>query len=114
MNQIPVPKNEPVLNYAPGSKEKIELKKVLAELKSTQLDIKMTINGQKVASDDRRRIHPPHELSHTLGYYYKGSAKEVQAAIDAALTATVWVASTARPVQPSRRSPAPTTPMTTR
>ncbi len=87
MNQIPVPKNEPVLNYAPGSKEKIELKKVLAELKSTQLDIKMTINGQKVASDDRRRIHPPHELSHTLGYYYKGSAKEVQAAIDAALTA---------------------------
>ena len=88
MNQIPVPKNEPVLNYAPGSKEKIELKKVLAELKSKELDIKMTINGQKVASDDRRRIHPPHEISHTLGYYYKGSAKEVQAAIDAALTAT--------------------------
>lgn len=47
----------------------------------------MTINGQKVASDDRRRIHPPHEISHTLGYYYKGSAKDVQAAIDAALTA---------------------------
>lgn len=87
MNQIPVPKNEPVLNYAPGSKEKIELKKVLAELKSKELDIKMTINGQKVSTEDRRRIHPPHELNHTLGYYYKGSAKEVQSAIDAALGA---------------------------
>ena len=87
MNQIPVPKNEPVLNYAPGSKEKIELKKVLAELKSKELDIKMTINGQKVSTEDRRRIHPPHELNHTLGYYYTGSAKEVQSAIDAALGA---------------------------
>ena len=87
MNQIPVPKNEPVLNYAPGSKEKIELKKVLAELKSKELDIKMTINGQKVSTEDRRRIHPPHELNHTLGYYYKGSAKEVQSSIDAALGA---------------------------
>ncbi len=85
--KLPIAKNEPVLNYAPGSKEKLEIKKVLAELKSKELDIPMTINGQAVRSDNRIRIHPPHEIKHTLGYYYKGDAKEIQMAIDAALAA---------------------------
>ncbi len=87
MNQIPIPKNEPVLAYGPGSPEKKELKKVLAELKTQELDIKMTIGGKKIETGDRKRIHPPHDLSHTLGYYHKGSAREVQMAIDAALAA---------------------------
>ena len=32
----PMPVNEPVLNYAPGSAEKKRLKEVLAELKSSR------------------------------------------------------------------------------
>ena len=34
----PMPVNEPVLSYAPGSPEKKRLKAVLAELKSVELD----------------------------------------------------------------------------
>lgn len=45
---IPVVSNEPVLNYRSGSKEKLEVKCALDELKSKVLDIGMTINGKKL------------------------------------------------------------------
>ncbi|MEP7196187.1 MAG: L-glutamate gamma-semialdehyde dehydrogenase [Saprospiraceae bacterium] len=87
MNTIPVAKNEPVLSYQAGSKEKLEVKKVLAELKSQELDIPMTINGKPVRTNNKIKIHPPHEISHTLGVYYKGGVEEIQLAIDSALKA---------------------------
>ncbi len=87
MIKIPVAKNEPVLNYSPGSKERAEVKKAIVELKSIEKDIPMVINGVQVTTHDKRRIHPPHEIKHTLGYYHKGGAKEVNMAIDAALAA---------------------------
>ena len=40
----PLPVNEPVLNYAPGSAEKKRLKEILAELKSTETDQPLKIN----------------------------------------------------------------------
>ena len=40
----PSPINEPVLNYAPGSAEKLALKKALASLKKKTIDIPMYIN----------------------------------------------------------------------
>ena len=85
--QIPQATNEPVLSYAPGSKEKKELKLKLAELKSKTVEICMTIGGQKVKTENRKSIHPPHELAHTLGYFYKGNQTHVQMAIQAALDA---------------------------
>ncbi len=93
MNHIPIPKNEPVLNYAPGSAEKKAIKAELADLKSKELELLMTIDGQKVATNQRKRIHPPHDLQHTLGYYHKGGKDEIQMAIAAALKAkSAWEA----------------------
>jgi 1-pyrroline-5-carboxylate dehydrogenase len=85
--QLPKAINEPVLSYAPGSPERAELKRTIAELKSKQVDIPMVIGGKPVKSDNKAVIHPPHELSHTLGHYYKGDASHVRMAIDAALKA---------------------------
>ncbi|MFN8280519.1 MAG: L-glutamate gamma-semialdehyde dehydrogenase [Saprospiraceae bacterium] len=87
MFKIPVPKNEPVLSYAPGSKEKTSVKYALADLRNKELDIAMIIDGQEVRTSDKHRIHPPHEIAHTLGYYYKGNITHVQNAIEAALRA---------------------------
>lgn len=87
MFKIPVPKNEPVLSYAPGSKEKISVKIALADLRSKELDIAMIIDGKEVRTSDKHRIHPPHDIAHTLGYYYKGNITQVQTAIEAALRA---------------------------
>lgn len=89
--QVPIAKNEPVLSYGPGSKEKQELKKALASMKAGTVDIPMYIGGQQVYSQDKRSIHPPHEKKHTLGTYSHGDASHVSMAIDAALKAkSAW------------------------
>ena len=83
----PIPVNEPVLNYAPGSGEKKRLKEVLAELKKEQIDIPMYIGGKEIRTQKRIAIHPPHEISHTLGHFHAGEEKHVELAIRAALDA---------------------------
>jgi len=89
----PAPANEPVLGYAPGSKEKETLKATLKTLKSTQHDIPMYIGGQEVRTGKKKTLHPPHELAHTLGHFYEGDESHVQQAIDAALKAkAAWAA----------------------
>lgn len=84
---VPKAYNEPVKGYAPGSSERAELKAALRDLKSQTIDIPMIIGGERVFTNDKRSIHPPHELSHTLGTYNYGGASHVQRAIDAALAA---------------------------
>jgi 1-pyrroline-5-carboxylate dehydrogenase len=83
----PIPANEPVLNYAPGSAEKKRLKEVLAELKSQPIDVPMYIGAEEVRTDKKVAMHPPHERNHVLGYFHTGDAKHVTKAINAALKA---------------------------
>lgn len=83
----PMPVNEPVLSYAPGSKEKAALKAALKELKSQQLDVPMYIGGQEVRTGKTQTMHPPHEHTHTLGKFHVGNSVTVHEAIDAALAA---------------------------
>jgi 1-pyrroline-5-carboxylate dehydrogenase len=81
----PTPANEPVLSYAPGSTEKLALKKALSALKKKSLDIPMYINGKAVRTGKKVSIHPPHELSHTLGHFHLGNKQHVEQAINASL-----------------------------
>jgi len=83
----PAPANEPVLNYAPGSKEKEQLKKTLAALKSVEHDIPMFIGGKEIRTGKKTVIRPPHEIAHVLGYFHEGDESHVRQAIDAALQA---------------------------
>ena len=85
--EVPVAFNEPVLSYAPGSSEKAELKKAIKDLKSRQVEIKMTIGGKKIASENKISIHPPHDKALVLGYYHQGNGEHVKMAINAALEA---------------------------
>lgn len=84
---IPDAKNEPIKGYAPGSAERAELKKMITNLRSVELELPMIIGGKEVTTDRRVRIFPPHEFRHTLGYYYQGDSSHVQMAIDAAMIA---------------------------
>ena len=84
---VPQPVNEPVLNFAPGSPEKLSLKKALADAKASQKDIPMFIGGKHVFSEEKVAMRPPHERKHMLGHYSKGNASHVKSAIDAALAA---------------------------
>ena len=84
---VPEPKNEPVKSYAPGSPERAELKRKIEELRSIEVELPMIIGGKEVTTDRRIAISPPHDIKHTLGYYYQGDESHVQIAIDSALDA---------------------------
>lgn len=84
---VPLPKNEPVLSYAPASKERAALKKALADARSTQLDIPMYIGAEEVRSGKKKALSPPHDHQHILGYFHEGDKSHVEQAIQAALAA---------------------------
>ena len=75
----PIPVNEPVLSYAPGSAEKLALKKVLLELKNTKVDVPMYIGNEEVRTGNLKPIHPPHEISATIGHFHAGESLTVDA-----------------------------------
>jgi 1-pyrroline-5-carboxylate dehydrogenase len=81
----PLPANEPVLNYAPGSAEKKRLKEVLKELKTSKVDVPMYIGSEEIRTGKTLQIHPPHEHKHVLGQFHTGDAVHVKRAITAAL-----------------------------
>ena len=84
---VPYPKNEPVLTYAPGTKERQLLKKALEEARSKQLDIPMYIGGEEVRTGKKVKLSPPHDHQHMLGYFHEGDRGHVEQAITAALNA---------------------------
>ncbi len=84
---VPVPKNEPVKSYAPGSAERKDLKEMINILLSQEIDIPMCIGGKDVTTDEKIRVFPPHDFNHTLGYYHQGNENHVKDAIDSALAA---------------------------
>ncbi|HZH38293.1 MAG TPA: aldehyde dehydrogenase family protein, partial [Flavisolibacter sp.] len=83
----PLPANEPVHSYEPGSPERAALKKILTELKGTQADVPMYIGGEEVRTGKLEAMHPPHEIAHLLGHYHAGDKEHVKEAIEAALEA---------------------------
>lgn len=85
--QVPKAWNESVKTYAPGSPERAEIKAMLAKMRAEVKDIPMVIGGQRIRSEKKISIHPPHDIKHLLGHYYEGDASHVNMAIDAALTA---------------------------
>ncbi len=82
--RIPQPKNEPVLQYAPGSGERVQLKASLKEMLGRQVDVPMIIGGKEVRSGKVADICCPHDHHHILGKYHEANAAYVTQAVDAA------------------------------
>ncbi len=85
--RVPMPKNEPVKSYAPGSPERAELQAKVKELRSQEIEVPNYIGGKEVFTDNRVAMHPPYDVKHTLGYYHQGGENELRVAIDAAMAA---------------------------
>jgi len=83
----PLPENEKVLQYAPGSPEKLALKQALKEMKSSRADIPMFIGGEEVRTGNKMDVRPPHEHKHLLGQFHVGDQSHVKRAIQSALKA---------------------------
>lgn len=83
----PMPVNEPVHHYAPGSAERSAMLQILNELKSQPIDIPMYIGHEEVRTGNMKPIHPPHEISATIAHFHAGDDSHVHKAIEAALSA---------------------------
>jgi len=84
---VPVPTNEPVYSYGPGTKERSLLKEAIASARMNEIDIPMYIGGQEVTTSKKVKITPPHDHQHILGYFNQGNKDHVKSAINAALAA---------------------------
>lgn len=85
--KVPAPKNEPILSYAPGTKERTLLKKELEKARSQTVDIPMYIGGEEIRTGKTISISPPHDHKHKLGQFHEGDKSHVEQAIAAAMGA---------------------------
>ena len=81
---IPEPQNEPILGYAPGSRERAELKAKLEEMLSNPVEVPSIIGGREVRNGDLVTMTAPHNHEQVLGTYHRAGPREAEMAIDAA------------------------------
>src|SRR5215469_10401949 len=89
---VPVPENEPVKTYAPGSTERLGLETKLKELAREPVDLTMTVGGvQRMGGGDWIDVVQPHNHAHRLGRLGEATDEDVSAAIEAArMAAPGW------------------------
>lgn len=85
--KVPMPRNEPVLSYAPGSPERRALRAELHRMAGEMIEITPRIGGKKVPTGHTAEAVMPHDYRHSLAVWHKAGAKEVERAIQAALEA---------------------------
>jgi 1-pyrroline-5-carboxylate dehydrogenase len=82
---VPVPANEPVRTYAPGSQERAALEDRIKELAGERAELTMTIGGQqRMGAGERVDVVAPHNHRHVLGQLGHATDDDVSAAIAAA------------------------------
>ncbi|MGI8694779.1 MAG: L-glutamate gamma-semialdehyde dehydrogenase [Geodermatophilaceae bacterium] len=84
----PLPVNEPVLTYAPGSAERSDVEAALKTLQAERADLTMTIDGQqRFGAGEAFDVVQPHRHHAVLGSGRQATNADVQAAVDAAAQA---------------------------
>ena len=85
VSRTPVPVNEPVRQYQPGSHERAALESKIKELAGQQAELTMTIDGrQQMPAGDLIDVVQPHNSRHVLGRLGNATDVDVAAAIYAA------------------------------
>ena len=84
---VPLPVNEPVRSYAPGSSEKENVQATYASMYQQTIEIPMRIGNEDIKTENIGTLHPPHDHQHVLGTYHKAEKKHVEKAIATALEA---------------------------
>jgi 1-pyrroline-5-carboxylate dehydrogenase len=88
VTRVPMPVNEPVLDYAPETSERAQVQLRLAEIAAERHELTCTIGGdQKLGGGEEIDVVEPHRHSHVLGTMRNATSADAQAAIDAATEA---------------------------
>jgi 1-pyrroline-5-carboxylate dehydrogenase len=84
---IPVPHNEPVNSYAPGTPARAALKDALKSVGGARVDIPVVVGGEEVRSGKVQKVVAPHRHAHVLAETHQADAKTIGNAITAAVEA---------------------------
>ena len=88
VTNVPPPVNEPVLDYAPGSSERIELEARLKQMAADQVELTMAVGGEhRLGGGEPIEVVQPHRRQAKLGALANATADDVRQAIDAAAAA---------------------------
>src|SRR6185437_11530907 len=80
----PPARNEPVLEFLPGSPERARLQKRIDQMPSERIEVPLVIGGRDVTTGDLKQAVMPHAREHVLADVHQGGAEHVQQAIEAA------------------------------
>ena len=85
VTHVPVPVNEPILDYAPGRPERLRVEAALKELQSERAELPMVIGGvRRMGGGAPMDVIQPHRRGHVLGTLHDATADDAHAAIAAA------------------------------
>nr|WP_320133249.1 L-glutamate gamma-semialdehyde dehydrogenase [uncultured Holophaga sp.] len=87
LSRAPLPQNEPVRAYAPGSQERSALQHHLSEMASRVPELPLFIGGQELRTGRLAPVVMPHDHHHILAQAHLGNATEASLAVDAAVGA---------------------------
>ena len=85
--RVPLPINEPIKQYAPGSPERAELKAALARVGSEKVEIPLVINGKEIRTGKTFEVRSPFEHHKVLATAHAAGPEHVEMAITAGLSA---------------------------
>jgi len=85
--RVPIPINEPIRSYAPGTSERQALKNKLAAMAAEKIEIPIIIGGKEIRTGNTGTQVMPHRHAHVVATWHKAGAKEVEQAIKAAAEA---------------------------
>jgi 1-pyrroline-5-carboxylate dehydrogenase len=85
---VPVPVNEPVLSYAPGTPERAAIKAELKRLATAApLRIPVVVGGKEIVKGATETCVMPHDHEHVLAEFTLAGKQELEQAIESALEA---------------------------
>ncbi len=85
---VPLPVNEPVRTYAPGSRERAGVEARLKEMAAESIELTQTVGGQqRLGGGERIDVVAPHRRTTVLGTLGSSTSEDVSAAIAAASAA---------------------------
>lgn len=85
--KVPVAKNEPVLSYAPDTKERKNVLSAYKSMYDSKVEVPLYINGEYIKSGVTQTMSPPHDHQHIVGTYHTANQSHVEQAISTALEA---------------------------
>ncbi len=83
----PIPRNEPVLSYAPGTPERAALQAEIKRQKSTVVDIPLVIGGQSIQTAEKDRVVVPHDHRHVLARVSLANGEQITQAVRSSVEA---------------------------